>query len=197
MYLAENKQESYIKPQNYEQTKKNKNKKKKHPYAKYNFEYNEETDTFTCPGGETLTLRGEKKSKSGTGYESKKGVYYTEKCHQCPHRDQCTKSKDGIRKLEHSKLFRKYSRQSLDNITSEKGITLRINRSIQVEGAFGVLKEDYGFRRFLTRGKKNVKTEMLFHCFAYNFKKYYNKIIQKRTKTYLFEKKKPNEKLTA
>ena len=57
MYLAENKQESYIKPQNYEQTKKNKNKKKKHPYAKYNFEYNEETDTFTCPGGETLTLR--------------------------------------------------------------------------------------------------------------------------------------------
>ena len=68
MYLAENKQESYIKPQNYEQTKKNKNKKKKHPYAKYNFEYNEETDTFTCPGGETLTLRGEKKSKSGTGY---------------------------------------------------------------------------------------------------------------------------------
>lgn len=178
MYLAENKQESYIKPQNYEQTKKN--KKKKHPYAKYNFEYNEETDTFTCPGGETLTLRGEKKSKSGTGYESKKGVYYTEKCYQCPHRDQCTKSKDGIRKLEHSKLFHKYSRQSLDNITSEKGITLRINRSIQVEGAFGVLKEDYGFRRFLTRGKKNVKTEMLFHCFAYNFKKYYNKIIQKR-----------------
>ena len=81
MYLAENKQESYIKPQNYEQTKKNKNKKKKHPYAKYNFEYNEETDTFTCPGGETLTLQGEKKSKSGTGYESKEGVYYTEKCH--------------------------------------------------------------------------------------------------------------------
>ena len=197
MYLAENKQESYIKPQNYEQTKKNKNKKKKHPYAKYNFEYNEETDTFTCPGGETLTLRGEKKSKSGTGYEAKKGVYYTEKCHQCPHRDQCTKSKDGIRKLEHSKLFHKYSRQSLDNITSEKGITLRINRSIQVEGAFGVLKEDYGFRRFLPRGKKNVKTEMLFHCFAYNFKKYHNKIVQKRTKTYLFEKKKPNEKLTA
>ena len=195
VYLAENKQESYIKPQNYEQTKKN--KKKKHPYAKYNFEYNEETDTFTCPSGETLTLRGEKKSKSGTGYESKKGVYYTEKCHQCPHRDQCTKSKDGSRKLEHSKLFHKYSRQSLDNITSEKGIVLRTNRSIQVEGAFGVLKEDYGFRRFLTRGKKNVKTEMLFHCFAYNFKKYYNKIIQKRTKTYLFEKKKPNEKLTA
>ena len=195
VYLVKNKQNSYIKPQNYEQIKKS--KKKKHPYAKFNFEYNEEKDTFTCPGGETLTLRGEKKSKSATGYESKKGVYYTEKCTECPHRNQCTKSKDGIRKLEHSKLFHKYRQQSLNNITSEKGIVLRTNRSIQVEGAFGVLKEDYGFRRFLTRGKKNVKTEMLFHCFAYNFKKYYNKIVQKRTKTYLFEKKKPNKKLTA
>ena len=194
VYMAKNKQASYVKPQNYEQTKK---RKTKHPYAKYNFEYNEEADTFTCPAGETLVLRATKKSKSVTGYESKKGIYYTEKCQQCPHRDKCTKSKDGIRKLEHSKLFHKYRQRSLKNITSEKGIVLRMNRSIQVEGAFGVLKEDYGFRRFLTRGKKNVKTEMLFHCFAYNFKKYHNKIAQKRTKTYLFEKKKANEKLTA
>lgn len=166
-------------------------KKTKHPYAKYNFEYNKGTDTFTCPGGETLTLRGKKESKSATGYKSTKGIYYTEKCHQCPHRNQCTKSKDGIRKTENSKLFQQYRHQSLKNITSEKGINLRINRSIQVEGAFGVLKEDYGFRRFLTRGKQNVKTEMLFHCFSYNIKKYYNKIANKRTQTYLFKKKKP------
>lgn len=34
-----------------------------------------------------------------------------------------------------------------ERITSEKGILLRINRSIQSEGAFGVLKEDRYFRR--------------------------------------------------
>ena len=33
-----------------------------------------------------------------------------------------------------------------------------MNRSIQVEGAFGVLKQDYGFGRFLTRGKTNNET---------------------------------------
>ena len=33
---------------------------------------------------------------------------------------------------------------------------MRMNRSIQVEGAFGVLKEDYAFRRFLTGGKHNT-----------------------------------------
>ena len=41
-------------------------------------------------------------------------------------------------------------------IASDDGIILRMNRSIQVEGAFGVLKEDYAFRRFLTGGKHNT-----------------------------------------
>ena len=76
----------------------------------------------------------------------------------------------------------------MKNITSEKGILLRMNRSIQVEGAFGVLKQDYGFRRFLTRGNENVKIEMLLLCFAYNVNKLHNKTIRKRTKTHLFDK---------
>lgn len=195
VYLYANQQESYIKPQNYEQTKKG--KKSKYPYAKINFIYDEERDIFICPNGEELTLRKTKTSKSATGYKSQKGIYYTEKCLNCPHRDQCTKSKDGIRKIEHSKVFHKFRKQSLENITSEKGIILRKNRSIQVEGAFGVLKEDYGFRRFLSRGKANVKTEMLFLCFAYNIKKLHNKILKERTKTYLFKKNKSDEKLIA
>lgn len=37
-----------------------------------------------------------------------------------------------------------------------------MNRSIQVEGAFGLLKQDYGLRRFLLRGKKNIKVEFYF-----------------------------------
>ncbi len=43
---------------------------------------------------------------------------------------------------------------ALQNITSEEGTLLRMNRSIQVEGVFGLLKENYGFRRFITRGKR-------------------------------------------
>jgi len=41
-----------------------------------------------------------------------------------------------------------------------------MNRSIQVERTFGVLKQDYGFRRFLTRGKENVEVEMLLLCYS-------------------------------
>lgn len=42
--------------------------------------------------------------------------------------------------------------------STDKGILLRMNRSIQVEGAFSVLKQDYGFGRFLTRGKPSNET---------------------------------------
>ena len=42
-------------------------------------------------------------------------------------------------------------------------------RSIQVEGVFGVLKEDYGFRRFLTRGKKNIEMQFFLLAFALKY----------------------------
>ena len=50
-----------------------------------------------------------------------------------------------------------------------------MNRSIQVEGVFGVLKEDYDFRRFLTRGKKNIETQFFLLAFALNIEKLCNR----------------------
>ena len=66
---------------------------------------------------------------------------------------------------------------------------LRTNGSIQVEGAFGVLKEDHSFRRFLTRGKKNVKIEFTLLYFGYNINKFHNKIQQDRCGMLLHEVK--------
>lgn len=57
---------------------------------------------------------------------------------------------------------------------------LRTNKSIEVEGAFGNLKENYGFKRFLTRGKNNVKTEFILLCFGYNINKFHNEIQEDR-----------------
>lgn len=70
---------------------------------------------------------------------------------------------------------------------SETGILYRMNRSIQVEGAFGVLKNDYEFQRFLLRGKTKVKLEFLLLCMGYNINKLHAKIQGERTRTYLFE----------
>ena len=69
----------------------------------------------------------------------------------------------------------------------QKGILLRVNRSIQVEGAFGVIKQDYGFRRFLMRGNIKVRIEVLLMAFAYNVNKLHNKTMQKRNGKLLHE----------
>ena len=75
---------------------------------------------------------------------------------------------------------------SYENIVSETGIRYRMNRSIQVEGAFGVLKNDYGFQRFLLRGKTKVKLEILLLCMGYNINKLHSKIQGERTQFHLF-----------
>ena len=61
-----------------------------------------------------------------------------------------------------------------------------MNRSIQVEGAFGVLKNDYEFQRFLLRGKTKVKLEILLLSLGYNINKLHAKIQNERTGSYLF-----------
>lgn len=183
VYLNKHNQDSYIKPSNYETSK----KRKKKPYSTDSFNYNAETDTYTCPENHELKPLYIRNSKTKSGYISEKTIYGTCACDNCPNKKICTKSEKG-RTLQRAKLFADFRNKSRENITTPKGIKLRMNRSIQVEGAFGVLKQDYGFRRFLTRGVENVKVEMLLLCFSFNINKLHNKTVKNRRRTYLFEK---------
>ena len=115
------------------------------------------------------------------------GYYECDDCSGCPHKKSCTRAK-GNRKLQVSKRFIRQRAASLERITSEKGVLLRMNRSIQSEGAFGVIKQDYGFRQFLLRGNKKVLTEILLVAMAYNINKLHAKIQQNRTGSQLFTK---------
>ena len=54
-----------------------------------------------------------------------------------------------------------------------------------MEGAFGVLKNDYEFQRFLLRGKTKVKLEILLLCMGYNLNKLHAKIQNERTGSHL------------
>jgi len=82
--------------------------------------------------------------------------------------------------MEASKVFIFHRLESFENITTDIGTKLRVNRSIQAEGAFGVLKEGRQFDRFLTQGNQYVKTELLLLCFGYNVKKLHAKIQSER-----------------
>lgn len=175
----------YIKPQNYERSK---TKKYKNNMAlRENMAYDAESDEYTCQNGRKLraVYTGIRRSKSG--FESDVTYYECENCSNCPHKKTCTRSK-GNRKLQVSKKFIEQRKGSLERITSEKGILLRMNRSIQSEGAFGVIKQNYDFRQFLLRGNKKVFTEILLITMGYNINKLHAKIQQNRTGKQLFEK---------
>lgn len=185
VYLRSNGYVPYIKPQNYEKMKSG--RKTGNIGIPENMEYSTEDDTYTCKNGRKLRPVGKTKRKSKSGYTSDITVYECDTCQDCPMKSRCTKSMNN-KQMQLSRLFTECRAESWANITSPQGILLRMNRSIQVEGAFGALKEDHGFRRFLMRGKKNVKIEFLLLSLAHNINKLHNKIQSNRCGILLHEK---------
>jgi transposase len=176
-YLGKEKITPYVKPQTYEIWKK---KSFKQDIKRFeNMRYLEEADAYVCANDRILWPIGIHHKKSGSGYRSRLTVYECEDCSECAIKSKCTKAQ-GNRRMELSKTFVEERKKSYENIMTKQGIKLRVNRSIQVEGAFGVLKHDYDFNRFLTRGKNNVKTEFMLLCLGYNINKLHAKIQNER-----------------
>ena len=75
--------------------------------------------------------------------------------------------------------------ESLERIVSEEGQLLRMNRSIQSEGAFGEVKCNMEFRRFLCRGTENVLAESILLGLAHNVNKLHSKIQNEHCGEYL------------
>ncbi|WP_369713904.1 transposase [Leptotrichia sp. HSP-342] len=100
---------------------------------------------------------------------------------RCPFAEKCKKISHN-KKLYVADNFLRYRKQSQENITTEKGIILRMNRSIQVEGAFGVLKQNMKFKRFKYREKSKTKVEVILFAIGYNLRKYVHKKIKAELK---------------
>ena len=79
-------------------------------------------------------------------------LYLFEGCLNCLYEYKCReKIKDrtiDYRKYELSLKEQIYREQVKENLLSIKGIEIRINRSIQVEGTFGDLKQNLNYIRF-------------------------------------------------
>lgn len=182
---------AYIKPANYEQSKKK--KYRTDIGRRENMPYDEESDSYTCHMGYPLKATSEKKSTSQSGYTKITTVYSCAHCQGCPHKAKCIKGKsktpleERSKNMHVSKTFQRQRSEMEKRIKSEEGIKLRVNRSIQVEGAFGVLKQNMSFRRFLTRGKSNIQTELYLVGLAYNINKLHNKIQNQRCGKHLHE----------
>ena len=188
-WCEENKLTAFIKPANYEKAKTR--KYKSDIGRRENMPYAESSDSYRCHKGHPIRAAYEKKTRSKAGYAIVTTVYTCTECAGCEHKAQCIKGKsktpleERSKNLYVSKTFLRQRRQMQERIQSKAGILLRLNRSIQVEGAFGVLKQDMGFRRFLLRSSIKVQTEFLLLCMGYNLNKLHNKIQKDRCGTYL------------
>ena len=90
----------------------------------------------------------------------------------------------GLRRLSLPRAMLSGKRpQSAQGSCFAKNLLGKARRSIQVEGAFALLKNDFGFRRFLTRGKGNIRTELFFLALAFDLKKLWMKREYNRLKT--------------
>lgn len=183
-YLEKNGQRAFIKPQLYEisKTKKYRND----IYLPEHMEYDSESDEYTCPNGKKLKYIYTSKRKTDNGYDTERRVYRCESCEGCLYRAECHKS-ECDRQIRVSHKLNEQNRKASDLIATPEGIKLRTNRSIQVEGAFGVIKQDFGFRRFLTRGKKKTETQFFLISFAFNIEKLCNRISSGRFGKSLFD----------
>lgn len=184
-YLEQNGQNAYIKPANYEIRKTR--KYKQNIYRIENLSYDEIGDYFVCPNGKKLIHTYDSKRKTQNGYEAVKSYYICESCEGYPHREKCYKGKYSNRKVGFSKTMARQKADATKLITTNEGIVLRRNRSIQVEGTFGVIKQDREFRRFFTRGKIKTETQFFLLAFAFNINKLRNKTNSNRLQTHLFE----------
>jgi transposase len=107
------------------------------------FIYNPETDTFRCPGGQTLTRRGYNKNEEGWYYRAN-----VEVCNACPVRSQCTKTAHPA----HTRLITRPDGYELlakgwSQAASPEAKRDRRRRMTLMEGSFGQASQNHNFKR--------------------------------------------------
>jgi transposase len=139
--------------------------------AKADFDYNEEDNTFTCPGGQILEMKRE--SQDGTRiYQGEAGT-----CANCPYRDRCCQSKNGSARTITSDEKEPLRQQMNSKMETEEAKAVYKERKVIVEPVFGQIKNS-GFRGFSVRGKEKAAGEFSLVCAAHNIKKIARAVIK-------------------
>ena len=191
-YLKEHGLKSYIKPVNYELSKKK--KVREDVGRKENMTYLAEEDVYVCKNGKKLIRGKDSIQVYEYGHEDTKRVYYCSECTDCPYNKQCIKTKKDStlqpskKAIKFSPAFEQLRKESYDNITSDGGIVERTNRSIQAEGAFSKLKDGLEYDRFRHRGMKKVVSDMTLMALAINLNKLHSKIQKRQDGVILYKK---------
>jgi transposase len=129
------------------------------------FNYKQQQDAYTCPGGRELAYSCQSLDKGRTFRVY--GAFST--CKGCAVKSQCTAgSHRRIRRWENENLL-----DDMEARLKSKPDSMHI-RKCTAEHPFGTIKSWTGSQHFVTRGLKSVNTEMDLNVLAYNLKRMMN-----------------------
>ena len=162
-YLYKRGIENYVKHQSWEGNKSGRNPDCYHL---------NDDDTITCLNG----FIGHEVKLENRHPRKKEAVFYRiTGCNSCLWMLFCKKymrlQNEDFKIFEVVKDLERYKYQAQDNLCSPKGIEIRVNRSIQVEGVFGITKQNYGYVRTRRRGIEKVSTEIMLNSLGLNIAK--------------------------
>ena len=134
-------------------------------YGKERFKYDPQKNRYICPAGQELTYRfTSDEAGRATAY------YRTTACRSCSLKSQCTRNK-GNRTITRL-AFEEVQEAMAERVRQHPQIMGR--RKAIIEHCFGTIKRSLGYDYFLTRGKRNVTTEVDLTVLAYNLKRVCN-----------------------
>ena len=141
--------------------------------VKADFDYDEATDTFTCPEQQKLGVVSRGKDGSRT-YQGDINV-----CNDCPYKSRCCQSTKGEARTINTDDKEALRQQMNNKMEEEKSKAIYKQRKVIVEPVFGQIKNT-GFRGFSVRGKEKVAGEFSLVCAVHNLKKITNAIFKEK-----------------
>ena len=142
------------------------------PYRAVNFPINENGHPV-CPNGKEFHYLKSLKIK-GNHYGRTEELYQCEDCSECPLKNDCCKC-EGNRVVRLNEELSAFHKEVIGNLNSVQGALLRMNRSIQAEDAYGVIKWNRGYTRARRRGLDGLILEISMICCGFNLHKYHLK----------------------
>ena len=132
--------------------------------VKADFDYDEASNSFTCPGQQALVLVRQGKDGSKT-YQGDAEV-----CNACCYKSRCCQSTKGEARTIKTDDKESLRQQMNSKMGTDAAKALYKKRKQIVEPVFGQIKNT-GFREFSVRGKDKVAGEFSLVCATHNIKK--------------------------
>jgi transposase len=172
LYCEEHGMKKFMKFTMFDKETKNE-KYRENPYRAINFKRDNEGNLI-CPNSKKFVFKCTRPVK-GNQYGRTEEIYECENCENCKFKNECCPTAKNNRSIRLNQELTDIHEKVLENINSIHGALLCMNRSIQAEGTFGIIKWNRCYKRIFRRGLESVILEFYMIACGFNLYKYHNK----------------------